>query len=248
NPVVVSERLAALFHLRQGTPISALVLSQRALYRKHLPPGIVDELSELIGVGEEYERDALARKLVEMGYQSSPLVEDPGTFSVRGGLVDVFPALYPNPVRLEFFGDTVESIRIFDPETQRTVASRQEVYLCPTRELLFTEQTRRSAEAATRAAAERVTTPTSNVRERIEQIREGIPAFGMEPLLPGFFEGGLGSIFDYLPFLNKEPILYLDDPMALDRAAAELWSELSRTFEDSDKRGDLTLPPEQHFL
>src|SRR5215813_6872470 len=60
NPVVVSERLAALFHLRQGTPISALVLSQRALYRKHLPPGVVDELSELIGVGEEYERDALA--------------------------------------------------------------------------------------------------------------------------------------------------------------------------------------------
>jgi len=248
NPVVVSERLGALFHLRQGTPVSAVVLSLRALYRRQLPPRIVDELSELIGVGQEYERDALARKLVEMGYQSSPLVEDAGTFSVRGGIVDVFPALYPNPVRLEFFGDTIESIRIFDPETQRTVASRQEVYLCPTRELLFTPQTRRSAEAATRAAAERVTTPTSKVRERIEQIREGIPAFGMEPLLPGFFEGGLASIFDYLPFLKKEPIFYLDDPMALERAADELWGELSRTFADSDKRGDLTLPPELHFL
>jgi len=248
NPVIVTERLNALFHLRLGTRIAALVLSLRALSRKQLPPSVVNELSELIGVGQECDRDALARKLVEMGYQSSPLVEDVGTFSIRGGIVDVYCPLYSNPIRLELFGDTVDSIRIFDPETQRTVDTRKEVYLSPARELLFTEKTRVSAEAATRAAAERVTTPTAKVREKIEQIREGIPAFGMEPLLPGFFESGLATLFDYLPHLAEEPLFYLDDPVALERAGEELWSDLERSFEDSERRGDLTLPPDQHFL
>jgi transcription-repair coupling factor (superfamily II helicase) len=248
DPVAVAGRLAALFHLRLGTRFSALVLSQKALYRRVLPPATMNELSELLGKGQEYERDALARKLTQMGYQSSPLVEDEGTFSVRGGIFDIFCPLYPRPARLEFFGDTIESIRAFDPQTQRTVDSLEAIYLIPARELLFTPSTQKAAEASTRAAAERVITPTSKVRERLEQIREGIPAFGMEPLLPGFFEGGLSTVFDYLSFWSKDPVFYLDDPVGLDRVAEELWSELSRTFDAAEKRGDLTRPPEEHFL
>jgi len=233
--------------LRQGSRFPALVLSLRGLHRKVLPPSVLNELSELVGVGQEFDRDALVRRLSDMGYLSSPLVEDVGTFSIRGGILDVFSPLYPRPARIDFFGDRIESIRSFDPETQRTVEQLQELYLIPIRELLFAETTRRSAEAAVRAAAERVTTPTSKVRERLEQIRQSIPAFGMEPLLPGFFEGGLSTVFDYLPYWSKEPILYWDDPVALERAGEELWTELVRTFEAAEARGDLTLPPEQHY-
>src|SRR5260370_23990359 len=183
-----------------------------------------------------------------MGYESSPLVEDEGTFSVGGGIFDIFCPLCPRPARLEFLGDTMESIRAFDPQTQRTVDSLESIYLIPARELLFTPSTQKAAEASTRSAAERVTTPTSKVRERLEQIREGIPAFGMEPLLPGFFEGGLSTVFDYLPFWSKDPVFYLDDSVALDRVAGELWSELSQTFEAAEKRTELTRPPDEHFL
>src|SRR5215510_10425447 len=238
EPTVTTERLAALFHLRQGSRFPALVLSLRGLHRKVLPPSVLNELSELVGVGQEFDRDALVRRLSDMGYLSSPLVEDVGTFSIRGGILDVFSPLYPRPARIDFFGDRIESIRSFDPETQRTVEQLQELYLIPIRELLFAETTRRSAEAAVRAAAERVTTPTSKVRERLEQIRQSIPAFGMEPLLPGFFEGGLGTVFDYLPYWSKEPILYWDDPVALERAGEGLWTELVRTFEAAEARGD----------
>src|SRR5216683_1355387 len=248
EPTVTTERLGALFHLRQGSGFSALVLSLRALHRKVLPPALLNQLSELLGLGQEFDRDSLVRKLSEMGYQSSPLVEDVGTFSIRGGILDVFSPLYSRPARIEFFGDAIESIRAFDPDTQRTVEPLQELYLTPIRELLFNEATQRAAEAAVRAAAERVTTPTSRVRERLDQIRQGIPAFGMEPLLPGFFEGGLSTVFDYLPFWSKEPIVYWDDPVALERAGGELWTELARTFEGAEARGDLTLPPTQHYL
>src|SRR4029453_11207124 len=112
------------------------------------------------------DRDALARKLANMGYQNSPLVEDLGTFSVRGGLIDVFSPLYDKPVRLEFFGDTIESIRAFDPETQRTVDSLKEIILLPAREVIVSEETRVRAEAAARSVADRVNMPTTKLRER----------------------------------------------------------------------------------
>ncbi len=248
DPRISADRLSALFHLRQGTRFSALVLSVRALLRKVLPPDVMSQLSELIRVGQDYPRDALAAKLVEMGYHPAPLVEDPGTFSVRGGIVDVFPPLYERPARLELFGDTVESMRTFDPDSQRTVGALKELYLLPAREVLLNEKTRPAAEAALRAAGERVNLPTSKVRERIEQLREGLVPFGLEALLPGFFPSGLGSVLGYLPFWAKEPLVYLDDPVGIERTADELAVEVERSHETAVKRGELVLPPADHFL
>jgi transcription-repair coupling factor (superfamily II helicase) len=206
------------------------------------------ELSELVRVGQDYDRDALARKLANMGYQSSPLVEDVGTFSVRGGLIDVFSPLYEKPVRIEFFGDTIESLRTFDPETQRTVDSLKEISLLPAREVLLTEQTRARAEAAARAVADRLNLPTTKLRERLDALREGLLGFGLEGLLPGFFEGGLCTLFDYLSLWGREPLFYLDDPLGLERAAEHLWSELEGSARAADARQELTYPPGEHFL
>jgi transcription-repair coupling factor (superfamily II helicase) len=248
DPTTVSERLGALFHLAQGTRFPALVLSLRALLRKVLPPRVMKALSELIAVGQDFDRDSLARKLTTMGYQSSPLVEDPGTFSVRGGILDVFSPLYERPVRFEFFGDTIESIRAFDPETQRTVDSLKEVYLVPAREVILSEQTRPLAEAAARAVADRINLPTIKLRERLEALREGLPSFGLEGLLPGFFEGGLGTLFDYLRPWSKDALFYFDDPVGLDRTAGDLWEELERTAKEAEERQELAMPPQEHFL
>ena len=245
---VVADRLGALFHLGQGTPAPALVLSLRGLLRKVLRPQVMAELSERIRLGQDLDRDALALKLANMGYLSSPLVEDLGTFSVRGGLVDVFSPLYEKPVRLEFFGDTIESIRVFDPETQRTVDSLQEIILLPAREVIFSERTRANAEAAARAVADRINLPTSKLRERLDAIREGLPGFGLEGLLPGFFEGGLGTVFDYLAAWSDTPLFYVDDPLGVERAAEELWVEVERSAQASDERQDLSHPPREHFL
>src|ERR1043165_2498337 len=141
DAATVSERLGALFHRARGTPFAALVLSRRMLCRRVLRPQLMAGLSARVSVGEERSRDGLAAMLVRMGYQGSPLVEDPGTFSVRGDLIDVFSPLYDQPLRLELFGDTVESIRLFDPETQRTVGAVKHVDLAPARELLVNDET-----------------------------------------------------------------------------------------------------------
>ncbi|ATB30992.1 transcription-repair coupling factor [Melittangium boletus] len=244
----VADRLGALFHLSQGTRFPALVVSLRGLLRKVIPPAVMKALSERLAVGQDFDRDELARKLAHMGYLSSPLVEDLGTFSVRGGLVDVFSPLYDKPVRIEFFGDTVESIRVFDPETQRTVDALPEIILLPAREVIFSEQTRAHAEAAARAVADRINLPTSKLREYLDALQEGLPGFGLEGLLPGFFPGGLGTLFDYLARWNEAPLVYLDDPLGIERAAEDLWTELARAAQAADERQDLTYPAEDHFL
>ncbi len=245
DAAAAAERLGALFHLSQGRRVPALVLTLRGLQRRVLPAEVVRKLSLSLKVGEDHEPGALARRLSDMGYASSPMVEDAGAFSLRGGILDVYSPLYTRPVRLEFFGDTIESMRAFDPDTQRTVDTVREILVPPARELLINDETRRQAESSVRAAAERIDIPTSKVRERLEQLKENMRGAGMEALLPGFFEGGLGTVFDYLP---KDAVFYLDDPMSLDRAAADGWAALEGGYEEIAKAGELAEPPERHLL
>jgi len=245
---LVGDRLGALFHLGQGARVAALVLSARALSRKVLPPAVMDSLADVLGPGQTVSRDGLAAKLLAMGYRRAPLVEDAGTFSVRGDILDVFPPLHDAPVRLDFFGDTIESLRSFDAETQRTLAPVDSLTLVPAREVFFSDATRRAAEAALRDAAEAQHVPSSKVRARIEQVREGASSQGLEGLWPGFFPGGLASVFDYLRLWAPEAVVWLDEPAAQQRALAELEADVARSHQGAVARQELTLPPQAHFL
>ena len=250
---LVTERLGALFHLNQGSTVSALVVPARALSKRVLPPSVMESLSERIRPEQEVPRDTLAKKLAQMGYRNVPLVEDTGTFSVRGDILDVFPPLADRPIRLEFFGDVIESMRPFEPETQRTPPDAEkvtELILLPARELFFSDATRRCAEKSIRELAEKSQIPTSRVRERIEQIREGFGAAGLEGLLPGFFEAGLAPLFDYLPTWarGRTPLVFIEDPSAVSQALEHCWAEAKRSHEEAVTRGELTFPPAAHFL
>jgi transcription-repair coupling factor (superfamily II helicase) len=243
---VEMERLAALARLHLAPEaVRAVVVSARGLCRRVVPRRVFEEGSDLLGKGIEIAREALAAKLVLLGFTRTPLVEDPGTFAVRGGIVDLWSPADAQPVRLEFFGDEIESVRSFDPQNQRSGAEVAEVLLCPAREALFTEAGKEAAKAAVREAAERVNRPTSQVREVLESIDAGTPFFGVEALLPGFHPGGLGTIFDYLP---PGAAAYVDDVAALDEALEALGEELAREHEGALRREELAFAPEAHFL
>src|SRR5512142_2686831 len=106
---VEMERLAALARLHL-TPeaVQAVVVSARGLCRRVVPRAVFEAGSDLLGKGVEIARDALAAKLVLLGFTRTPLVEDPGSFAVRGGIVDLWSPADTAPVRLELFGDEVE--------------------------------------------------------------------------------------------------------------------------------------------
>jgi transcription-repair coupling factor (superfamily II helicase) len=240
------ERLAALARLHLSPERArAIVVSARGLARRVVPRRIFEEGSDLLGKGIAIAREALAAKLVLLGFTRTPLVEDPGSFAVRGGIVDLWSPADPKPVRLEFFGDEVESCRAFDPETQRSEDDVEEVLLCPAREALFSDAGKEAAKAAVRDAAERVNRPTSRVREVLEAIDQGTPFFGLEALLPGFHPGGLGTLLDYVP---RGAAVYVDDAAGVEEALQDLETELAREHDGAVKRQELAFPPAAHFL
>jgi len=252
--LIGQQRLSALFHLHLGDlpkdGVRAIVLSLRALARKALPRDILDARSLVLAIEMEQDRDDLARRLIAAGYSRSPLCEDPGTFAVRGGVFDVWSPLSDKPARLEFFGDLIETIKLFDPITQRSCEHKVELALCPAREIVLDEAGRKQAVAAIRSAADQANLPTRSVRARIDEIQEkgqddALFAASLAPLLPGFFEHGLSPITDYLP---EDAIFVLDDPLELERRWGDLWHELQGSFASARDKGELSLPPEQHYL
>jgi len=249
DPQAAMGRLAGLFHLHLGGA-QVVVLSVRALGRRVLPREALDQRSLQLAVEATQDRDDLARKLTAAGYAKVPLVEDPGTFAVRGGVFDVWSPLEAQPARIEFFGDLVESLRAFDPQTQRSVRELKELSLCPAREIVLDEPGRKAAIATVRAAADAVERPTRQLRELIDELQthaqdDALFAAGLSAILPGFFPGGLKPVTDYLPV---EALWVLDDPIELERQWGELWDELQKSFGEARQKGELALPPEQHYL
>jgi transcription-repair coupling factor (superfamily II helicase) len=248
--LVLQQRLAALFRLHLGEAPRAIILSIRSLARRVLPRAALDARSLLVSLEMEHDRDELARKLSAAGYMRSPVVEDPGTFAIRGGVFDVWSPLDETPTRLEFFGDLVEKIRAFDPQTQRTIRELKELALCPAREIVLDEEGRKAAIATVRAAADAVNVPTRQLRELIDDLSthaqdDDLFAGNLAPLLPGFYPGGLAPLSEYLP---KNAIWVLDDPLELERQWGDLWSALEESFTESQSKGGLALPPSEHFL
>ena len=255
--MVAQQRLAALFRLHLGADQPPVVIfSVRSLARRVLPRAALDKRSLLLSLEMEQDRDELARKLTSAGYSRAPLVEDPGTFAMRGGVFDVWSPLDAQPVRLEFFGDRVEKIRAFDPLTQRTVRELSDLSLCPAREIVLDEEGRRAAIATVRSAADAVEAPSRQLRELIDELSaqgksaaqgdgDDLFAAGLSAILPGFYPGGLSPITDYLP---KGALWVLDDPLELERQWGDLWTALEGSFEEARQKGELALPPAQHFL
>ena len=139
HPDISGARLDTLFRL-QNSLARAVVLPVAAALQRVLPRRTFSEASCYLVTGEDFERDDLLARLVKMGYANVPLVEDRGSFAVRGGILDIFPPNLAAPVRIEFFGDTVETIRAFDPLTQRSLQSVEELVLLPSREILLTDE------------------------------------------------------------------------------------------------------------
>jgi transcription-repair coupling factor (superfamily II helicase) len=245
---VEMERLAALarLHLDPGA-VQAVVVSVRGLCRRQVPRAVFELGSDLLATGLTLDREALAARLGSIGYARVPLVEDPGSFAVRGGILDLWSPAEAAPVRLEFFGDEIESLRLFDPQSQRSVEGEAAVTVltCPAREALFTVEGKAAALEAVRAAAEQVNRPTSRVREVLDAIEQGAPFFGQEALLPGFHRGGLVTLADYLP---AGTVAYLDEADLLDETLEAFSAAMATEHAAALKREELCLAPAAHAL
>ena len=190
------QRMGVLFRISQGYAGNVLVTSAVSARSRVIPALALADLCDLVGEEEELDRDALVARLLACGFNRAQVVEDPGTFSVRGGIVDLFPPLNRYPARLEFFGDWVESIRLFDPASQRTLRAVDEVFIYPVRETIPSGDV--DLRQTILDMADAVNHPSRRTRHLLEELGGGREFFGIEALTPAFHEK-LGSLAGYLP-------------------------------------------------
>jgi transcription-repair coupling factor (superfamily II helicase) len=192
HPEIVSQRVATLYQLpsvkRGVLVVSAATLMQRIAPRTHITGSGL-----MLSKGQKLDLAVEQRRLEASGYRHVPQVAEPGDFAVRGALIDIFPMGASEPYRIELFDDEVESIRSFDPETQRSQQQVEKVELLPAREFPVTDD---AAKAFRSRLRERF--PIDVRRCPLYQdMKEGVTPGGIEYYLPLFFEH-TATLFDYL--------------------------------------------------
>ncbi len=200
---ITAERLAALAALQdKASGPQLLVTTVNAASQRTLTPFRMRALSAKLAPGERIDRDALAQLLSANGYIRAETVADAGDFAVRGSLVDLFPAGMPHALRLDFFGDEIESVRSFDPADQRTIARVEGFTLLPASEsLLDTENIKRF-----RTRYRETFGATATGDPLYQALSEGRRLAGMDHWLP-LIEEKLSPLFDHL---GKDDIIVRD--------------------------------------
>ncbi|MBC7962773.1 MAG: transcription-repair coupling factor [Steroidobacteraceae bacterium] len=242
HPDISGARLDTLFRLQNGLA-RVTVLPVAAALQRVLPRATLNDSSCYLVAGEEFERDDLLAKLVRMGYANVPLVEDRGTFAVRGGILDIFPPNLPTPVRIEFFGDTAETMRAFDPLTQRSLQPMQELVLLPSRELLLTEEILADIAPRLKQCCDDLDIPANRRRLILEDLQNAVYFQGVDFLQP-LLHPNLETIFDYAPGV---PLILLD-PEAIRYSCLSFSEELVSGAAKATAAGRAHSPAEELFL
>ncbi len=229
-------RMAVLSRLAQARQTPCLLVAGiDTLLWKLIPKTRLTEYSELVMANEETDRDALVRKLEAGGYHRVSLVEDPGEYAVRGDILDLFVPGMSRPVRLEFFGDLVESIRGFSPYTQRGIKELSELVVMPATEAVITRKDQPHVLARLRGQAKAAGLDDAKIREYVTQVRETGRIAGIEAMLSIVYES-LDTGLDYLP---DNTCVIWDSP--------DLLPEKAQAFENRVRQNHQTLTAEKRL-
>ncbi|WP_019141105.1 transcription-repair coupling factor [Noviherbaspirillum massiliense] len=235
---LVSERLATLYEIQTGQCDVLIVPATTALVRM-APPSFLAAYTFFFKQGETLDEARLRSQLTLAGYTHVSQVMSPGEYSVRGGLIDLFPMGSALPYRIDLFGDTIESIRTFDADTQRSLYPVKEVRMLPGREFPMDEQSRTAFRSRWREEFEGDPSRSPIYKD----IGNGIAPAGIEYYLPLFFEE-TATLFQYLP---PDAILALVGD--IDGAIRRFWTDTESRYKflKADRERPL-LPPENLFL
>lgn len=227
QPRLHGRRLEALWSLQQGKP-AVVVASARALLRRIAPAKeeVARPLTLVAGsdLSEEPQRgiacfEDLEHCLVSMGYENSGKLDGPGTFSVQGGAIDVFPGNLAYPVRLDFFGDELDEIRRFLPSTGQTISSLGQVDIFPVREFAQTDAALLRAKRAISKSAE-TNAAQRELLERLEDDSHELP-----DLMAAYLLEKTAAVGDYL---SADALTVLIEPRSLVDDALHAYDELSK--------------------
>ncbi len=238
HPDITSRRLEVMTRLpslKQGVVLAALSTVMQVVP----PQNYVDLHAFSLATGDALDREGLRLRLEQSGYRVVSQVMEHGEYAFRGSIIDLFPMGAEAPYRIDLFDDEVESLRLFDPESQRTTEQVEAIHLLPAREFPLSEEGIRHFRQSWRATFEGDPQQSAVYRD----ISQGLAPSGIEFYLPLFFES-CATLFDYLPAHHL-----LVTEAGLDEGAEQFWSEIEERYRDqSFDQSRPVLEPQQLFL
>jgi transcription-repair coupling factor (superfamily II helicase) len=242
HPEIVSQRIATLYQL-PGVKRGVLVVPVATLMQRIAPRSHITGSGLVLAKGQKFDIIAEQRRLEAFGYRNVPQVAEPGDFAVRGALLDIFPTGSAEPYRIELFDDEVDSIRSFDPETQRSQQQVERVDLLPAHEFPLSDEAAKDFRGALR---ERF--PIDVRRCPLYQdMKEGVTPGGIEYYLPLFFKQ-TATLFDYLA---DNALFVLGEGAS--ESSEQFWAQTTERYDQRAhdierpvlQPGELYLSPEQ---
>ncbi|MGD9976049.1 MAG: transcription-repair coupling factor, partial [Desulfatirhabdiaceae bacterium] len=237
-------RLYTLYQLMNSFHPPLVVTSAEALLQGVIPRQELAQYCDLIQVNEDIDLDRIVEKLVSGGYSRSMIVEEPGDFCIRGGIVDIFSPLYPDPVRIELFGDMVESIRFFSAANQRTIRSIDEMVIIPAREAIVRLSDMDTLISRIWEQATSMDLPATAVRDLIERIRQEGIFPGIENLAPLIY-AKMDHFFDYVP---DHALCVLIEPEEIEKSANQFMEKAIKNHLNAIRDQQVHLLPEQLYV
>jgi transcription-repair coupling factor (superfamily II helicase) len=237
----LERRALALWRLQRQAP-SFVLLTARALARKTVGPAAIARAGTVLRRDEDNSPEELVEKLMATGYVREDPVTGVGEFSLRGGIVDIWPPGREAPVRLEFFGDTIDSLREFDPENQLSTGQLRVVEVPPMREFWATAL---DFQLWSEAARERWNDErfARSLRDRTAFADEGEPFAGWEWLI-SIATDCTSTVFDHL----GDAVLVVDEPGGIESYLSDFYERLADRYREIDQADDIALRPEELFL
>lgn len=221
-----------------------VVTTSGAMIQKVMPREYFSDYLELIMENEELETDRLIEKLNSGGYERTMIVEERGDYSLRGGIIDIFSPLYDDPLRIELFGDHVDSLRFFSAENQRTLKRISDAVILPARETVLKKSELTGIISRIRVQASRMETSVTKVRELVDRIKEEGIFPGIEILLPLIYPR-LDTFMDYIP---ERSIYILMEPRDLQKAADDIFEQAKDNYAVSMEEKSFGVEPSSLFL
>ena len=240
---VMGERLEIL-HLLQSNEISLLVAPVDSILQCVVPRKELSDHTFVLGIGDTLEREFLETCLLDNGFDRLPMVENRGHFSVRGDIVDVYPPASMNPVRVEFFDNTIESIREFDINTQVSLNKIEKLEILPVRELSPTAVQKENGLNKITQYAEEHDVGQHGLKELIDKIKHLDNFFGLEHLAP-FFYPQRETFFEYL---SGEALIVLDEEDDIKGEIDKFSKVVDREYASARDRREVVVTPDKLYM
>lgn len=253
---LTKERIQVLSRILEGRPIT-IVTTFAALMAHQLPLSILKENVINIDKDTIIEEEAVARKLVSMGYEKNYQVEASGQFSIRGGIIDIFDLTWENPVRIELWGDEIESIRSFDILSQRSIENLTQVSIYPATELILSKEILdeglRKIEKECKTTAETFRKNTKpeeahRLEQMVAELKEQVTQFQSYVNLESYINYFYDETKSFIDVFNERKCcFYIDEPARIEEHAAAVELEFRESMMNRSEKGYI-LPGQMDLL